>query len=337
MNVARMIEATRDSLDYFGAEFGPYQYQHVRIVEFPRYESFAQSFANTIPYSEDIGFVADLRDADTIDYVYSVTAHELAHQWWGHQIAPANVQGGTVLSESLAQYSAYMLIQHRYGPAYLRRFLKWELDRYLRGRSNETDEEQVLMRTENKSYIHYQKGGLVLYALQDVMGADRLHAALRDLLDSYRDDLQVFPTTRDLLARLRAEADPASAAFIEDGFERIMIYDFSVQSAVGRARPSGGYQIEVTVNAGRADATAGGRGTPVEMDEQIDVGLLRAHPDAPMTAEDVIDVTVSRLTDGTQSLTLYSDVQPEFVSVDPFLKRIDRDADDNTMAVSWSD
>ena len=337
MNVARMIEATRDSLDYFGAEFGPYQYQHVRIVEFPRYESFAQSFANTIPYSEDIGFVADLRDASTLDYVYSVTAHELAHQWWGHQIAPANVQGGTVLSESLAQYSAYMLIHDRYGPAYLRRFLKWELDRYLRGRSNEIDEEQVLMRAENKSYIHYQKGGLVLYALQDVMGADRVHAALRDLLDSYRDNLQVFPTTRDLLARLRAEADPASEAFIEDGFERIMIYDLSIASAVGRALPSGGYQIEVTVNAAKADATGGGRGTPVELDEQIEIGLLRAHPDAPMTADDVIDVTVSMLSDGTQSLTLVSDERPEFVAVDPFLKRIDRDTEDNTVTVSWSD
>ncbi|MEM1439269.1 MAG: M1 family aminopeptidase, partial [Pseudomonadota bacterium] len=337
MNVDRMIEATRDALDYFGAEFGPYQYQHVRIIEFPRYETFAQSFANTIPYSEDIGFVADLRDASTIDYVYSVTAHELAHQWWGHQIAPANVQGGTVLSESLAQYSAYMLIQHRYGPAYLRRFLKWELDRYLRGRSNETDEEQVLMRAENKSYIHYQKGGLILYALQDVMGTDRLHAALRDLLDSYRDNSQVFPTTRDLLARLRAVADPASEAFIEDGFERIMIYDFSIASAVGRELPSGGFEIDVTLNAGRADATGGGRGTPVELDERIEIGLLRAHPDAPLTADDVLNVSVSRLTDGRQSLILHSDVRPEFVTVDPFLKRIDRDTEDNTIAVSWSD
>ena len=63
-NVDRMIDATRKSLDYFTAQFSPYQHRQVRILEFPRYARFAQSFANTIPYSESIGFIADLRDPD---------------------------------------------------------------------------------------------------------------------------------------------------------------------------------------------------------------------------------------------------------------------------------
>ena len=39
--------------------FGPYQFNDARIIEFPRYASFAQAFAGTMPYSESIGFVAD--------------------------------------------------------------------------------------------------------------------------------------------------------------------------------------------------------------------------------------------------------------------------------------
>ena len=136
-NVERMIEGVKHSLDYFSREFGPYQHRQARIIEFPGYSRFAQAFPNTIPYSEDIGFIADLRDPDDIDYVYYVTAHEMAHQWWAHQLIGAHVQGAEVLSESLAQYSALMVLEQNYGAAHLRQFLKYELDSYLRGRGRE--------------------------------------------------------------------------------------------------------------------------------------------------------------------------------------------------------
>ena len=104
-NVERMIEATKKSLDYFSREFGPYQHRQVRILEFPRYARFAQSFPNTIPFSESIGFIARLDESDplAIDYVFYVTAHEIAHQWWAHQVIGANVQGATVLSANFAR------------------------------------------------------------------------------------------------------------------------------------------------------------------------------------------------------------------------------------------
>jgi ABC-2 type transport system permease protein len=59
-----------------------------------------------VPYSENISFISDLRKPVDIDPVYYVTAHEVAHQWWGHQLNAANVQGSAILSETLSQYSA---------------------------------------------------------------------------------------------------------------------------------------------------------------------------------------------------------------------------------------
>ena len=52
-----------------------------------------------MPYSEGIGFIADLSNEETIDYVTYVTAHEVGHQWWGHQVVGANQQGSTLLVE----------------------------------------------------------------------------------------------------------------------------------------------------------------------------------------------------------------------------------------------
>ena len=141
-----MIAATKAGLDYFTTAFGPYQHQQFRIIEFPRYAAFAQSFPNTIPYSEGIGFIARVRpdDPEDIDYPYYVTAHELAHQWWGHQVPGGNVQGETMLVETLAQYSALMVMKRKYGEAKMQRFLRYELDRYLLGRSTEQKKELPL-------------------------------------------------------------------------------------------------------------------------------------------------------------------------------------------------
>ena len=85
-NVERMIDAVKKSLAYYTANFGPYQHRQVRIIEFPAYRHFAQSFANTIPYSEAAGFIARIDDEQDIDYVFNTTAHEVAHQWWAHQV-----------------------------------------------------------------------------------------------------------------------------------------------------------------------------------------------------------------------------------------------------------
>ena len=50
-NVPKMLTAMGAALDYYRANFGPYQFKYARIIEFPGYASFAQAFAGTMPYS----------------------------------------------------------------------------------------------------------------------------------------------------------------------------------------------------------------------------------------------------------------------------------------------
>ena len=60
-NVQRMLDAMKISIDLFSEKFTPYQFKQARILEFPAYEDFAQAFANTMPYSEGIGFIKTTR------------------------------------------------------------------------------------------------------------------------------------------------------------------------------------------------------------------------------------------------------------------------------------
>ena len=155
-------------------------------MEFPRYRTFAQSFPNTVPFSEGIGFITRVLKPTDVDLTYFVTAHELAHQWWGHQLIGGLVQGSNMMSETLAQYSAYMVMQKKYGKDYMHRVLHYFLDRYLRGRAGEVRRERPLALVQREPYVWYQKGGQIMYTLADYIGEDKIDLALHNFLMQYR-------------------------------------------------------------------------------------------------------------------------------------------------------
>ncbi|PZQ65345.1 MAG: aminopeptidase [Phenylobacterium zucineum] len=338
-NVDRMIGSLKTGLDYYQANFGPYQFRQARILEFPDYASFAQAFANTMPYSEGIGFVADNSKPDKIDYVTYVTAHELAHQWWGHQVIGADMQGATALSETLAQYSALIVMEKTYGADGIRKFLKYELDRYLRARGGEVVEELPLIRVENQPYIHYRKGSLVMYLLRDRLGEAKVNAALRRLIQQHAFKGAPYPRSQDLVDALRAEAgaDPAAQQLITDLFERITLYDLKTRTAVAKKRADGRWDVTLTVEARKAYADGQGRESTAAIPaaEVFDLGVFTAEPGKPgFGAKNVLSFRPVTLKSGVQKLTVTVDKPPKFAGVDPYNKLIDRASDDNAIAVT---
>ena len=326
-NVERMVNAVKKSLDYYTAEFGPYQHRQVRILEFPRYAEFAQSFANTIPYSEGIGFIAQVRPND-IDYPFFVTAHEVAHQWWGHQLVGANVQGAAMLSETLSEYSALMVMEREFGRAKIGRFLRYELDQYLRGRTTETRAEMPLALVEQQQYIHYNKGALAMYALRDYIGEARVNAALRSFLDQWKLRGPPYPTSRDLLGHLRAATPDSLHYLIRDLFERVTLYDNRTESATYLRLPDGRYQVDVRVRARKRLADSVGAETDLPLDDRIEVGVFGENREVP------IYLAKHRIRAGVQTVRVVVKQPPERAGIDPLHKLIDRTIDDNTVDVT---
>ncbi|MFN7963103.1 MAG: M1 family aminopeptidase [Thermoanaerobaculia bacterium] len=328
-NVDRMVDGVKKSLAYFTQNFGPYQHRQVRIVEFPRFATFAQSFPNTIPFSEGIGFIADLSKPDAIDYVFYVTAHEVAHQWWAHQVIGGNVQGCTMLSESLAQYSALMVMEKEYGREKMRRFLKYELDRYLAGRSGELVEELPLMRVENQPYVHYSKGSLVFYALREAIGEGALNQALARYLASVKFQQPPYTYTPELLAYLREATPPEKASLLADLFENITLYDNRVEEASWRRTPEGRYEVKLELAAKKLRVDGKGVETEVPLDDEVEVGVFGEKLEGGKKSETVLALEKERLTRGETSLTLLVDQEPTEVGIDPYNKLVDRNSQDN--------
>ncbi len=327
-NVDRMIASIQASLDYFTASFSPYQHQVVRIVEFPRYQSFAQSFPNTIPYSERVGFIAkvDPKDESDLDYPYYVTAHEVAHQWWAHQVIGGDVQGATMLSETLAQYSALMVMKARYGEAKMKRFLRYELDRYLVGRSFEKKKELPLERVENQPYIHYQKGSLAMYRLADQIGEPAVNRALAAFVARYAYCEPPYPNAADLVGYLREATPPEQRALIEDLFETITLYDDRALSATYVEKGENTYEVKLHVTAKKLRADELGAEKEVPLDDRIDIGVLGADG-TPLWMEK------RRFTRAEEDITVTVTGKPAKAGIDPLNKLVDRDGEDNVVTV----
>ena len=334
-NVARMETALKASLDYYQANFSPYQFRQARVTEFPDYARFAQSFAGTFPWSEGLGFIADYRDPEKIDMVTYVAAHEFAHQWWAHQIIGADEQGATSLSETLAQYSALRVMRNLYGPDKIRKFLKFELDSYLRNRGGAVIDEQPLERVEpDQGYIHYRKGSLVMYRLAEEIGEDKVNAALRTLLAQYAFKGAPYPISTELVAALRAQAPADKQQLITDLFEKITLYDVKTTAASSRRRPDGRYDVALTVTARKLYADGKGRETEAPMAEDLWVGLFDAKPGSGgFTAGKVIALERRPIHSGVQTLSFVASRKPTWAGADPYNEIIDRNSDDNLLAV----
>jgi ABC-type transport system involved in multi-copper enzyme maturation permease subunit len=325
-NVDRMIYAVKKSLDYYTANFSPYQHKQVRILEFPGYASFAQSFPNTIPFSESIGFIADLRKEDHIDYVFYVTAHEVAHQWWAHQVIGGNVQGGTMIVESMAQYSALMVMEKEYGKAKMQKFLRYELDRYLRGRGSELIAEKPISLVENQQYIHYGKGSVVMYALRDMIGEENVNRALRKFIADHAYDQPPYTTAQELVRYFRAEAPPEAQNFITDLFERIVLFDNQARTVSATKRADGKYVVKMTVTSQKLQSDAKGEEKPVPVNDLIDIGVLGEK-------DTVLFVEKRRITKPEETFEVVVSGKPVKAGIDPFHKLIDRNPKDNTKSL----
>ncbi|MFZ6666178.1 ABC transporter permease/M1 family aminopeptidase [Peijinzhouia sedimentorum] len=225
-NLTRMMESMKMSLDYYSTHFSPYQYKQLRIVEFPRYRSFAQSLPGIIPFSEAIGFIMDIDDEKDVDMAFYITAHEVAHQWWGLQLEAANVQGQNMILETLAQYSAMMVLREKYSDEKVQQFLKLQLDDYTEANLKSKKEELPLVLVENEEHIYYNKGALVMYELQKHIGEENVNNALQDFLNDWHSFNNLkkpnrYATTLDLMQYFR-EVTPDSLQYVlTDLFEQV--------------------------------------------------------------------------------------------------------------------
>ncbi len=328
-NVERMLRAMQKSLEYYTAHFGPYYHKQCRIIEFPRYASFAQSFPGTMPYAEGIGFIQDFKDPDDdLDLMFYVAAHEIGHQYWGHQECGAQMQGGEMLVETFAQWSALMVMEHEYGRDQMRKFLAYEMDKYLRGRGREALRELPIEKCENQGYIHYNKGSVVMYYLKEMIGEEQVNAALRAFLERYRYADPPYPVSLDAIDAFYAQTPDSLRYVVKDLFEDITLFENRCTEAGARDLGNGKWEVTIAVDCHKLKADELGKETEAPLNDYIEVGAF-AKPPAGKKYGKTLYRQRMKIDRTHNTFTFTVGEKPDKAGIDPFSLLVDRNPEDN--------
>jgi ABC-type Na+ efflux pump permease subunit len=346
-NVDLMLDAMTKAVDTFTTVFGPYQYNQLRIMEFP-YRGFAQSFAGTIPFSERIGFVKDAgdpEDNENVDLATYVVMHEIGHQWFGHQIVPANTKGFNVLSEGLTENAAMTAYEAELGWQKARRVLEQRsIQAYLTGRTVDREDEPPLARAEGQQYLDYNKASWVFWGLKQYMGEEVMQGAIRGFLEEYGSKGAPYPTTLQLVEALRAAADPKWHGLITDYWDRITFWKLKIgEPPVIAENSAGKFTVTFTAEIDKLIASEEtGKQTSVteidgeDLDEWIEVGFYTSNPKETL-GDEWMKLERVHITELETELSFTLDEEPVFVLLDPRRLLIERNVDDNVKKIKVDD
>ena len=324
-NVETMLQTAKTALAYYSREFGPYLFKNLRIVEYPGYEDHAQAFPGAIPYTETVGFLTDLSGWGSVDLA---TAHELAHMWWGALAYGAHMQGRKILNEGLAEYSMLMLLKQQQNPRWLREVLAHRHNAYLNGRKGSPVPELPVIRAEDEQgHVTYGKSAHVLFALQELIGADKVHQALRSYLDRFGMKPAPYPTSLDLVRELRATVGPEYQDLITDLFEKIMLYDVQMTD-VEATQVGDQYEVTLSITARQFEADGMGREREVPLDTWFQVAIFPESEEV-LAAQTPLYQAFHRLRSGEQEVTVRVPQKPGAAGVDPFHLMFDRTPTNN--------
>lgn len=331
-NVARILDAAKKSVAYNATNFGPYPHRSLRIVEYPGYQRDGTSFPGMIALSELTGFNSLTTNQEGVDFPFFVTAHEVAHQWWGQQVVGANVQGVGTLHESLAQYSALMVSEHEFGRQKFARILEYEHQWYLKGRAGERGTESPLAVAERQEYVYYHKGALALNAVREVTGEAAFNSALSRYFARTAGQGPPYSTTSDLLAEIDRAVPSGSNHVVTDLFETLTTFNNKVVSSTVSKREDGKFSVRIELEMHKQRTDSADTETALPLDELLDIALYD-DVGGRMNRQQ-LSLETRRITASHVVFEMVVSQWPRLIVIDPFCKLIDRDRTDNESKVT---
>lgn len=344
-NIDLMFEAMKTSMTVYHETFSDYQYAQLRIMEFP-FASFAQAFAGTVPFSENIGFVQDpgnAEDPKRVDFATYVTMHEIGHQWFAHQVIGAFAKGSNLLSEGLTENATMLAYERHYDFVKARRMHEERTAiQYLTQRTLERDDEPVLAEAEGQGYLNYNKTSWVFWGMRGIIGNDAIQRAVkRFLIEHGADKGAPYPTTLELISILNEEVDPEYHGLIEDYWNKTTFWELGFQDEGDViVTPIGDrFEVSVPITLDKKYASEeDGEETSVSeiegasLNEFVQIGFYTEDPDEDLGANPMALETV-QVDQAEATLTFTVDERPTHIVLDPHRRLIERNINDNTKDV----
>lgn len=139
-----------------------------------------------------------------------------------------------------------------------------------------------------------------------------------------------YPDTRMLVDAIRAQTPPEYQYMVDDGFNRIVLYDNKALSATSQKMPDGEYKVTLNVQARKSQADGNGVETPMPLADYIEIGVFTGKKDE----EKPLYMKKEKISQERETFTIVVDQKPTRAGIDPYNKLIDRIADNNMIDVT---
>ncbi|RNI23558.1 ABC transporter permease/M1 family aminopeptidase [Rufibacter latericius] len=305
----RLLRSARAALDYYSAQFGPYPYRYLQIVEQPgNFMGMGVDGSGVITGGE--GFFLLDPQGEGFDAMFEIVAHEMGHQWWGMQLKPAFAEGGGVISESLAWYSAMQLVKKEKGREALRRFMAWmrEPNPWPPIRTG-----LPLLRAMDP-WANYRKGPYAMHALSEYAGEERVNVALRSLVQKKASSLA---TTLDMYRELQVVTPDSLKPMLHDLFETNTFWTFDTKQASVKQTGKGAWQVTLEVDAHKTVSDSAGYEKEVPVNQWVEIGLFAAAEPGEILGKPLY-VQKHFIRKGLQTITVTLPSKPARGGIDPY-------------------
>ncbi len=199
----RAAHYAKDALEYFSKRFGRYPYPNFTVAEIRGF-GFAMEYPQMIQQSYMLYRLPEL-----FTILDSVTAHETAHQWF-YGLFMNNQLEETWLDEGFATFAETSYIEHKYGKnanSFNTLWLKAQGLGFLVEMMKESNARASALAyytriaregreaplatplhkvPQGKTVLPYQKGALLLFALENLLGRETFDRVMQEYYRRYR-------------------------------------------------------------------------------------------------------------------------------------------------------
>ena len=326
-NLERMVHGIQASLDYFSKTFSPYPHSEIRLVEFPGNGASLNGNPVTMSYTEGFSFFAPEKDHRNLDFPFAVTAHEVAHQWWGNELRPASVEGSPILTESLAWYSSWMLVKNTFGKEHFEDLLWVMRQEY---ESPHSPAAPPLLRSTDR-FSSYRKGPFALYSLQEFIGEEKVNLALKRLLTKFETREPPLPTTLDLYAELQQVTPDSLKYLLHDLFEQNTFWAMEAIESTATPLKNGNWEVTFKFKIEKTAVDEAGVVTELPMNDYIDLAVYANSPEGGLG--ELLYLETHKLKAGEQVVTIEVSQEPDLAGIDPKHLLIDREPLNNFIGI----
>ncbi|MHC4647034.1 MAG: M1 family metallopeptidase [Planctomycetota bacterium] len=170
-DVLEKLKIAKNILDFYSTKFGPYPWSRFALVQKSNYTAYAYGVQTYVVMNK-------------LTRVHEKTlAHEIAHQWWGNLVDPAG-QGERWLTESLAEYSAFLYMEHAHGS---KKVVGDRRESLLSWMQNMHPIRKTSFSTPEYDNIIYHIGPHVFHMLRYVVGDEQFSLIMKTFTEKYAD------------------------------------------------------------------------------------------------------------------------------------------------------